>query len=38
MNFCGQTGTQSEKTADKDPDMEHSIMRIRDVDNAERGY
>ena len=34
----GEAETQFEKTADKDPYMERSLIRIRYVDNAERGY
>ena len=33
-----EIGTQSEEKADKDLNMERSIIRIRDVDNAERRY
>ena len=34
----GKMKLSLKKTADKDPNMERSIIRIRDVDNAERGY
>ena len=34
----GKMKLSLKKTADKNLNMERSIIRIRDVDNAERGY